>query len=139
MGSWPVSQPSEWVPRLLPHREEELVKSRIDRPASRRFALLVASAAFIMPSAVVVPLSVADPASVSQVTMPAADPSPTGSASPTLGATQPSTATQQDDNDQNAADYTQVPLAVLAPLVLGLLVGGSLLIYVIRRARGRRT
>ena len=69
------------------------------------------------------------------VTRPFADPSP----SPTLGSTPQPDRAPGDDNDGNASDYTQVPLAVVAPLSLGAIVGGSVIFYLIRRARRSRT
>ena len=65
------------------------------------------------------------------VTMPSADPS----TSPTLGSTPQPDRAPGDDNDGNWSDYTQVPLAVVAPLSLGAIVGGSIIFYLIRRAR----
>jgi hypothetical protein len=44
-----------------------------------------------------------------------------------------------DDNDGDASDYSQVSLAVIPPLVLGALVGGSFLLYMVRRAKRKRT
>jgi len=66
------------------------------------------------------------------LTRPLADPSPT------LGSTPQPDRAADDDNDGNSSDYTQVPLAVLAPLGLGVVVGGSVLFYFIRRARRGR-
>jgi hypothetical protein len=68
------------------------------------------------------------------ITNPLADPSP----SPTLGSTPQPDRAPGDDNDGDSSDYTQVPLAVLAPLGLGAIVGGSVLLYFLRRVRRSR-
>jgi hypothetical protein len=69
------------------------------------------------------------------VTVRFVDPSP----SPTLGSTPQPDLASGDDNDGNWSDYTQVPLAVVAPLTVAVVVGGSVLFYLIRRTRRTRT
>ena len=69
------------------------------------------------------------------VARPFADPSP----SPTLGATPQPDRAPGDDNDGNWNDFSQVGLAVVAPLGLAAVVGGSVVFYLIRRARRRST
>jgi hypothetical protein len=60
-----------------------------------------------------------------------AEPTP----SPTLGATPQPDRAPGDDNDGNWSDYTQTLLAVVAPLSLAVIVGGSVLFYLLRRNR----
>ncbi|WBQ04488.1 hypothetical protein [Kribbella sp. CA-293567] len=70
-------------------------------------------------------------AQVTQVMLaPAAD-----SPSPSLGSTPRPGVNPPGDNDGDAADFSQVGLGVLAPLTIVAVVGGSLVFYLIRRAR----
>ena len=58
--------------------------------------------------------------------------------SPTLGSTPQPGVNPPGDADADPSDFDQVPLAVASFLVLGLLVGGSLLFYLWRRSRRPR-
>jgi hypothetical protein len=44
-----------------------------------------------------------------------------------------------DDNDGDPADFTQTLLAAVPPLALGALIGGSVVFYLVRRAKRRPT
>ncbi len=61
------------------------------------------------------------------------------SPSPTLGSTPQTGVNPPDDNDGDAADYSQVSLAVLAPLTIGVVIGGSIVFYLVRRSRRNRS
>jgi hypothetical protein len=39
------------------------------------------------------------------------------------------------DNDADAADNSQVPLALVAPLAAAVIIGGSIAFYFVRRSR----
>jgi hypothetical protein len=66
-----------------------------------------------------------------QLAMALADPSP----SPILGSTPQPDRALGDDNDGNWSDFTQVPLALVAPLAFAAIMGGSVVFYFLRRAR----
>jgi hypothetical protein len=79
-----------------------------------------------------------DQASKGIRTVPSTDRTDPASPSPSLGSSsQRPDATPEDDSDGDPADFTQVGLAVGVPLVLGSLVGGSVIFYFVRRARRR--
>jgi hypothetical protein len=71
--------------------------------------------------------------SANSIIVPMAD-----SPSPTLGSTPQAGVNPPDDNDGDAADYSQVPLGVLAPLTIVAVVGGSIVFYLVRRSRRNR-
>jgi hypothetical protein len=76
----------------------------------------------------------APPQSSAATITPVAD-----SPSPTLGSTPQPGVNPPDDNDGDAADWTQPWLGVVAPLTIAVLVGGSIGVYLLRRARRRNT
>jgi hypothetical protein len=92
---------------------------------------VVAVLALALGGAAVQSLAVAAPPSAATITPVAESPSPTLGSTPQPGVNPPG------DNDGDPSDWTEVGLAVVAPLTIAVVVGGSIVAYLIRRARRR--
>ncbi|MFI5707104.1 hypothetical protein [Kribbella sp. NPDC051620] len=95
--------------------------------------LVLAVLALAVGGIVVQDLAAPQPGVATTITLVADSPSPTLGSTPQPGVNPPG------DNDGDPADWSQVWLAVVAPLTIAVLVGGSIVVYLIRRNRRRAT
>ncbi|ADB33257.1 hypothetical protein Kfla_4221 [Kribbella flavida DSM 17836] len=107
---------------------------------AKTVARILAGATMVLLAGWQVPAAGAEPAYGVVAGAPAADsPTTSPSQSPSLGATVTPPASLPDDNDGDPDDFTQAPIAILAPLALAVIVGGSAAFYLFRRNQRRRS